>query len=649
LTDQFWNLAGLIVFDEKPSTYSTIRLQTKAYPASRNRKPRFRAFVFVGSNLGLGYNPPRSKTNRNECLMDINDLPQPLGFYHVLTLSDALHYGYWPDTSENNLSFDLCQAQRNHSQLILQGFPKPPAKILDVGCGLGLMAGDLHRLGYHVTAIAPSESLISHAKEKHSGPDFINCGFLDEQAAMQNGQFDVLLFQESLQYFPDLPAVFDKAARLLSENGRLLVCDEVSYDDITRQRSAVHSASAVESSFSAQGFYVHQHETMGEQVTPTCEHVLAGLSNKKQQLIAIFGAQVEQEIEQLIVEWHKLQNWYQNKVFGYEFWQLRHSPYLVRSYKERDEKVIVEKFNQVYQKNRSLDHWRWRYLANPQGGPYISTAWDGQQLISHYSAYPLALNVDAEIKQTYHVGDTFTMPAWRGVGFGKSSLLSRTVRHFHKIFCETKVDFFYGFNLVKIQKLGQRFLSYVPIAPVYEYSLSAEHCSTAKLFRVLKGYRITIVEESDAWADELYEQAKKDYVMFIIRDKSYLQWRYDQHSDFSYQYMLLKNWGKVVGWCVTRKTEQALMLIDAFCLKKHSKQLVRSLHELLSCETSCVVLSGWFAANPSWWCEQLIDGGFRKKRQAQNLDLCATFFSQQHDKTDLANKFYYTMGDSDLY
>ncbi|MCU7835185.1 MAG: GNAT family N-acetyltransferase [gamma proteobacterium symbiont of Taylorina sp.] len=582
--------------------------------------------------------------------MNIKDLPQPLGFFHIITNTDALHYGYWP---ENEAAMNIGDAQLAHSQLLLQRFIEPPARILDVGCGLGLMSGKLHQMGYEVTAIAPSKSLIAYAQQQHPGPDFINCGFLEDRPELQDNFFDVILFQESLQYFPDLDAVFYKAGQLLAKNGRLIMCDEVSYDNKTRQRSAVHTIQAIEQSFFAQGFYVQHHEKMGLQVTPTCVEILQGLQQKQQQMIDTFGQQAETQIEQLILEWQNLKDWYQAEIFGYELWELRFSPYEVRAYQVNDEQEILENFNQVFQENRSTEHWRWKYLDNPQGEPHASIAWDNEKLASHYSAYPLPLTIAGQDKQTYHVGDTFTVPAYRGVGRGQTNLLSRVVRHFHKSWCEGQIDFFYGFNTGRIQKLGKRFLSYVAVTPVKEYHLLSENNpanKSTRLMRLLKGYRIELREQSGSWADSLFVRAKQDYAMLITRHAAYLHWRYDQHPDFNYQYVLLKQWNQVVGWCVLRQTEQRLLIVDALCLKAHSSQLISALQEVLyNNATGCTELQGWFADNPGWWRDALLKNNFKQTTQFQNLDLCATFFGSQLNAADLADNFYFTMGDSDLY
>lgn len=581
--------------------------------------------------------------------MNIQDLPLPQAFIQLITGTDAQHYGYW---SENEQHLTLSQAQSAHLQILFKQFPEIPSRILDVGCGLGLMADELHQMGHQVTAIASSKRAIAYAQEKHPGPDYINAHFLDEHQALQSKSFDVILFNESLHDFSDLEALFKKAGALLAENGRLIICDTVLYNNRTKQPGTLHTPQLIEKTFFSQGFYIQQHETSGMQTAPTCKHVLHGLQRTKQQLIELFGPAAEQQTEQLISQWQNLHEAGQMGHIGYELWQLRFSPYKIRAYQINDELLIIEQFNQVFQTHRSIKHWQWKYLNNPQGGPCISIAWDKKQLASHYSAYPLALTHNGQNGLTYQVGDTFTLPAWRGVGRGKTNLLSRVVRHFHKSWCEGQIDFFYGFNTGRIQKLGKRFLFYVPVAPVNEYFLSSQQCTTnqyTRLKRRLKGYRIELVEQSAHWADDLFAKAQQDYVMLISRSRAYMQWRYDQHPDFDYQYILLKQWDQVVGWCVIRKQEQTLLLIDVLCMQQHRSQLVNALQEVLKNMPECTELSGWFSDTPGWWREELLKSNFSQRRQFQNLDLCATLFSSQLSAADLKNEFYFTMGDSDLY
>ncbi len=253
----------------------------------------------------------------------IADLPQPLGFFHVITGADALHYGYWPDAGCGaDQAMTLAEAQQQHSRLIEQYIHGKQLQILDIGCGLGQMADELQQQGHQLTAIAPSASLIAYARLHHPGPQYIDCGFLDNNPTMQSRQYDVLLMQESLQYFPEIVPVLDKAAGLLKADGRMILCDEVSYERSTRERSAVHFQNDIEQAIADSRFEIIEHKQMGKQVTPTCEHVLRGIREKKPLMLDIFGSHHEAHIDHLYVEWQNLQKWYQQQIFGYELWVL---------------------------------------------------------------------------------------------------------------------------------------------------------------------------------------------------------------------------------------------------------------------------------------------------------------------------------------
>ena len=256
----------------------------------------------------------------------MKQLPQPLGFFHVITGGDALHYGYWAADEQHPKPENLYQAQLAHSRLIFDTFvdklQQPTPKVLDVGCGLGLSAGELAERGCQVDAIAPSAPLIEYARHFHPGPNYIDMGFLDSQT-LPGTPYDIILFQESLQYFTDLDAVFAKANQLLKDDGRLVMCDEVSYQAQTKKRSAVHLATDIEAIIHTHHWQITQHQKIGEQVTPTCDAVIQGFVEKKTQMLQLFGAHYESQIDFTRNEWHNLKDWYQRGVFGYEVWVLQ--------------------------------------------------------------------------------------------------------------------------------------------------------------------------------------------------------------------------------------------------------------------------------------------------------------------------------------
>lgn len=249
--------------------------------------------------------------------MTIATLPQPFGFYRHILGNDYLHFGYWEQPS-----WDIRQAQEALSRLLLSQLPPAPAQVLDVGCGFGVTAEYLQHQGYEVTAIAPSAELIAYAQAQHPGPQYFACGFLDDFAA-EGTQYDVILFQEVLQYFPDLTAVFSKAARLLRPEGRIICCDEVSFDAATQAKSSVHLAEHLAASYSAQGFAVTFHKALGKAVLPTCDFAVRQFEAERDNMLKLFGSQVAPELDHFLEGWRQQQQWYSSGQFGYDVWVLQ--------------------------------------------------------------------------------------------------------------------------------------------------------------------------------------------------------------------------------------------------------------------------------------------------------------------------------------
>ena len=586
---------------------------------------------------------------------EITSLPQPFGYYRVLTGEDFLHFGYWPDGSPD---LPLEEAQELHLQLMLEHLPPAPSRVLDVGCGTGVTAGRLQKLGYDVIAIAPSEELIAYANRLYPGPKYIACPFEEDNRVLENSApYDAILLQESLQYLPDLAGVFSKLERLLSKQGLLLICDEVSYDQETGQNSAVHLACDIETAFAEQGFVVRSFLDMGRQVTPTTQIAVERFEAKKQELLLRFGASSLVEIEQFTEGWRQQGEWYKSGQFGYCLWVLSPAEGRIRKYTNGDENIILEVFFRVFHQTRTLGHWQWKFKTNPFGNRCISTAWSGKNLVAHYAGYPVPVWLGDNKALVHHVGDTFTAPGFRGVGRGHSSILARTADHFFAGFCKGKVSFCYGFNTDRIQKLGRLFLGYQPVRPVLEWKMS--ELALAKSYKpsiqdfLLGHIKVEVSGNAGDWADQLFLRARSQYHWLIQRDREYLSWRYQQHPDFDYQFFVASRKGMVVGWCVGRMEKEDFLLIDALFDGPQPRAFQVILKSILNWSQrkgeSLQRIKSWFSENPRWFTEQLKAAGFESKPQYQALDLCVKSFSSSITEREIGEKFYFTMGDSDLF
>ncbi len=580
-------------------------------------------------------------------------LPHPFNFYKLLLDSDALHFGYW---AENQPKLSLEQAQEAMTDLLLARFPAPPAKVLDVGCGLGATAGRLVKQGYSVTALAPSVELIAYAKQYNPGAHYLVCGLLDElPEVMPPHRYDVIILQESLQYLPDLHAVFARLKSLLNPDGRIVLGDEVSYSTETQAHSSVHQAMQIEQAFAHHGFYVTYHEKMGNNVLPTCEESVKRFNERRAYLLEQCGDEARTLLAHYTEGWNYQENMYRSGKMGYEIWELRPSDFCLRAYQEGDEYKILSAFNQAFQVQRQQAHWYWKYRDNPAGGLCATTAWQGETLAAHYSGYPLRLSLEPQrLAAVQHVGDTFTMPAFRGVGQGTSSLLARVFQHFERRYFENKVTFAYGFNTHKIRRFGQLFLGYVADTPVYSWQLAPERMRRyhrAKLRWVrLRGYSVSRETVVGQWADTLFQRARADYPWLVARDQSYLRWRYELHPDFEYEFYVIQYWGQVVGWWLVRKQARSLYLGDALFCRHHAPiAMAAGLTTMLHQHPDTDVVEGWFAQTPQWWIDRLQQAGFSAIRQRDELYLCLKSYTPDLSPAQIAERFYFTWGDSDLF
>jgi SAM-dependent methyltransferase len=100
--------------------------------------------------------------------------------------------------------------------------PRRPATILDVGCGKGEVAAELHALGFTVTAIdvEPESVLLTRARGVNTKQvDFVK---YDLEAV----PFDVVYFGRSLHHIHPLTSAVERAHALLKPGG-VLVAEEL--------------------------------------------------------------------------------------------------------------------------------------------------------------------------------------------------------------------------------------------------------------------------------------------------------------------------------------------------------------------------------------------------------------------------------------
>ena len=98
-------------------------------------------------------------------------------------------------------------------------------RILDIGCGGGILAEPLARLGAAVVGVDPSESNIAVAR-RHADQSQLTIDYRNDSAealAAANETFDVVLAMEVVEHVTDLNLFIDAAATLVKSSGLLFV------------------------------------------------------------------------------------------------------------------------------------------------------------------------------------------------------------------------------------------------------------------------------------------------------------------------------------------------------------------------------------------------------------------------------------------
>ena len=588
----------------------------------------------------------------------VGQLPEPFNFYRLILKGDHLHFGLWPATASD---LDLESAQEHMFERLANHLPKPPASVLDVGCGLGLSAHSLAQKGYQVTAIAPSRALIDYAVAHYGGSGVHFCvgDFLGEgEAGFLPARYDVILFQESLQYLRPLEKVFERARSLLQPKGVIVISDEICLDPALRDQTAVHPLKELVTALLENGFRITADQKVGPQVQQTCDHVIRGFTQNHARIVsAINRENTAARIDHFLNGWKSQQKWYSSGQFDYEILIARKDNLFVRAYRPDDENDILPLFNTVFSAERTLAHWYWKFRDNPFGAHKIAQAFTGDDILAgQYCGYPVPfLSSVGESRAfiAYQIGDTMTRPEFRNLGRGPTSVLARTTEFFYNKHCLDSVPFNYGYNTANIRKFGERFLHYQYIGevPYHVLDLTAKKpASGGPLRRFFSGYSVEAVNHVSEEYNAFLERVAPDFGLLVKRDAVYLQWRYLDCPDREHAFFTVRRFGRIVGWGVFKIRGEVLFWGDALFDRRYPEAVNYLLKWVLQKNFSQAQrIEGWFAPRPGWWSDLLADSGFEKQSEPNKLTPCFKVFDQRFCPDFMERHFYYTMGDSDLF
>jgi len=237
------------------------------------------------------------------------DFYYPLNvFMHILTHEEGgvpyLHYGLFTHPAER-----IAAAQERSTELLLARLPPPPARLLDVGSGLGTTLRHLLALGYDAAGITPDAKQVAMI-----GDAPVECiRFEDYPPA----SFDTIFFQESSQYI-DSHALFARARTLAPH---VVVLDEFALRPIDIP-GALHSFDGFLDAAAQHGFRVIEEADLSAQAAPTIDYFNLRLERYREPLTRDLGITNEQ-VDELIASGVRYRALYADGTYGYRLLQFK--------------------------------------------------------------------------------------------------------------------------------------------------------------------------------------------------------------------------------------------------------------------------------------------------------------------------------------
>lgn len=95
-------------------------------------------------------------------------------------------------------------------------------RVLDVGCGTGMLTAECLRRGATVAAVEPSEPFVAAVAERHPGVD-VRCGEA-EQLPFSDGEFDAALAQLVVHFMREPATALREMGRVTRPGGVVAAC-----------------------------------------------------------------------------------------------------------------------------------------------------------------------------------------------------------------------------------------------------------------------------------------------------------------------------------------------------------------------------------------------------------------------------------------
>lgn len=357
--------------------------------------------------------------------------------------------------------------------------------------------------------------------------------------------------------------------------------------------------------------------------------------------------------------------------FGVEFRRLEH----------QNAEIANSLFNRVFEQQRPLSHYQWKFWDAPAGPPIGILAFDQQkgELLSANTGLRKRVRVLGENHEAMMLCESATAPGSRGGGRAYRTATLGT----GKVAAEEGLLFAYGGQSTdEAIKIGARWFNYgvifqlrtwerrLSLRPALQSRLGklgslvadlGQRVSTTRSSSSQSEIQVEEVTEFDGSFDELWERFRDMYPLVFARDAESLRWRYAACPLYEHHTLVARENGRPIGYVIFRKwvrgsARLATVLDFVDCRERAvAEELLRQACDLAT-QQGCDFLH--FAVKENSIAEEAMKslGGFRISDRERPDRIIATPMRVEEPtprQTELirtlvsGGHWYYTQGDCD--
>ena len=311
------------------------------------------------------------------------------------------------------------------------------------------------------------------------------------------------------------------------------------------------------------------------------------------------------------------------------------------TYNKLDEKPILDLFKASFKQKMPVSYWHWRFSRSPFGKSIITLAWDKNILVSHYALSIIKMNINGKMVRGALSGTTMTHPNYRGRG-----LFQKLARMAYNEARQLDVKIIIGFPNSSSHYGFINKLEWLNIFQVPTLTLGIEDHKRLAFEPELVGSTIL----DGHYFETIWNKFICQHSSFntIVRDETYLTWRYFNHPTENYHIRTLKNISGSSGFVIFKHYESSYQIVDIVSLDNIGLTIL--LNDLIfeAVKNNITKIQCWFNINSS---QHTVFEKFGFIMDAPITYFCAHLIDQQFIKASqlLYHNWYITMGDSDVY